>query len=109
MATRLSIRELRAALDAAGIDSTGCTERRELEHLHKIAATLPRLLIFGDSWARADPIPTWCPSLVTDALSIVALVLAAAAAGSAVLGVVFHAKKAVLPTATMAQPLIVGK
>ena len=52
MATRLSIRELRAALDAAGIDSTGC-RRRELEHLHKIAA-FTRLLIFGDSWARAD-------------------------------------------------------
>ena len=81
MATRLSIRELRAALDAAGIDSTGCTERRELEHLHKIAGTLPRLLIFGDSWARADPIPTW-PALVAAELGWSTLNLAMPGSGS---------------------------
>ena len=36
---RLSVRELRSTLDAAGVDTTGCTERSELEALH---AALPK-------------------------------------------------------------------
>lgn len=55
----------------------------------------------------ADPIPTWCPALVTDALSIVAYVLAGGAVLAAVVPKVFG--KSGAAQVTMAQPLIGAK
>tara|TARA_B110001452_G_scaffold119413_1_gene99073 strand:+ start:105 stop:944 length:840 start_codon:yes stop_codon:yes gene_type:complete len=55
----------------------------------------------------ADPIPTWCPALVTDALSIVAYVLAGGAVVAAVANKVVGKRAAA--QVTMAQPLIGAK